>query len=121
MEVESREAGTRPRGQPGREGGYLQAVLQHLAAVQEGGAGLAQVAQVYLQQTHTWGGGRELSAAAPPSRPPSESQCACSQLLQCSPPCVLELQILQPQSMPDSGLGQGMPGIFPCTLCRATT
>lgn len=37
----------------GRGGGlgYLQVVLQHLAAVQEGGAGLAQVAEVHLRRT----------------------------------------------------------------------
>lgn len=35
---------------------HLQVVLEHLAAVQEGGAGLAQVAQAYLQQIQGWRG-----------------------------------------------------------------
>lgn len=53
--------GSQGRGGPGSSSGqglsYLQVVLQHLAAVQEGGTGLAQVAQVYLQQTQGRGEG----------------------------------------------------------------
>lgn len=56
MEIEHRRMEVEPGlGIPGSHKGkglgYLQVVLQHLPAVQEGGAGLAQVTQVDLQQT----------------------------------------------------------------------
>lgn len=62
MEVGSREAGVRPHRLLGREGVYLQAVLQHLAAVQERRAGLAQVPQADLRQTQGQGGGHSAAA-----------------------------------------------------------
>ena len=56
------------QGRPGRAArgpAYLQVVLQHLAAVQEGGAGLAQVAEVHLWHRREGG----IHRAAPGSRP----------------------------------------------------
>lgn len=67
MEVEHRSWGEALQaamgGGGGGGGGYLQVVLQHLPAVQEGGAGLAQVTQVDLRQT--WEAEGLLLAAAP--------------------------------------------------------